>query len=121
MPNELTQRRKGKGPVLTILSCLAVLVFGFGSVPIINASLERQLAPENFNSEDARESTSQFSVIVFVAGVMASCAIGAAVGLGLGIAARRRKERWKNLAYASIAINSLLLLASLALVVPLIN
>ena len=105
---------KASKPVLTLLSFLAMAIFGFGSIPLIEASLDRQLASANFNSEDARESAGLDALAGFIFGVIFACVVGAAVGLGMAIFAIRRKERWRGLAYTSIVLNSVVLLLGLS-------
>ena len=103
-------------PVLTLLSFLAMAIFGFGSIPLIEASLDRQLASANFNSEDARESAGLDAAVGFVAGVFLASTLGAAVGLGMAVWAIKRKERWRHLAIFSAVINSVALLLGLLVV-----
>lgn len=121
LPRVKKQLKLRRRPILTVLSYLMVFIFGFGCMPILEASFEKQLAPENFNSEYARESTSQASVLAWVFGIMLFSTIGAALGLVLAIIAAVRKERWKYVTYFSIFLQTGLLVFGLYCILPLIN
>lgn len=92
-------------PILSILAWLSAAFFYVASAIYWDSVVQDRIEATEFNSADAEEDAGRFSSLEVLFRAMGTAAVGALVGVGLSIAAHRRREAVPTIRYLAMVGN----------------